>query len=331
MKIEASALEQGGHLVPGLVHAPAVNALNGEAFENDVLGKVERDGFRGESEERDATAAADDVEGCPDGVGMAGHFEDHVDAEASGFVGDDSTHVSFGRIERVVGVHLGCELAPVFVDFDREDGGCAYGSRYCNREQADGAAAGDGYSFRGDFPGQHRVHGVAQRIEDGSVLLRDGRIEFPNIRLGDDDVLGESSVAVDADDFHVLANVGFAGAALQALAAGHVHFGGYKITLLDAGDFIAERDHLAAEFVSGDQRRMNASLGPTVPFINVEIGAADGCDFDLDEDFSASVAGNLDFADLRARRAFRLDHCEHGAAHGSPPYECGIRRANGLF
>src|SRR5271157_3442651 len=69
VKIEASALEQGGHLVPGLVHAAAVDALNGEAFEDDVFGEVERDGFRGEAEERDASAAADDVEGGADGVG----------------------------------------------------------------------------------------------------------------------------------------------------------------------------------------------------------------------------------------------------------------------
>src|SRR5258706_327031 len=63
---------------------------------------------------------------------------------------------------------------------------------------------------------------------------------------------------------------------------------------------------------------MDASLGPAVPFIDVEIGAADGGDFDLDEDLGASIAGNLDFADFRARRGFRLDHCEHGAGHGSP-------------
>src|SRR5258707_11690942 len=63
---------------------------------------------------------------------------------------------------------------------------------------------------------------------------------------------------------------------------------------------------------------MDASLGPTVPFIDVEIGAADGGDFDFDEDFGASVAGNFDFANLGARRGFRLDHCEHGAGHGSP-------------
>jgi len=45
--------------------------------------------------------------------------------------------------------------------------------------------------------------------------------------------------------------VSFASAALQALAASDVHFGGNEIAFLDAGDFIAEGDDLAAEFVSG--------------------------------------------------------------------------------
>src|SRR6266446_9506028 len=67
---------------------------------------------------------------------------------------------------------------------------------------------------------------------------------------------------------------------------------------------------------------MNASLCPAVPFINVEIGAADGGDFYLYQDVVASVAGNFDFANFRAWRGFRLDHGEHGgrgrAGHGSP-------------
>src|SRR5208282_2002118 len=195
-------------------------------------------------------------------------------------------------------------------NFDREDRGCTYGSRHRDRKQADGTTAGDGYSFRGNFSGEHRVHGIAQWIE------------VPDIRFGDDHVLGKSSVGVNADNFHVLADVSFTGAALQALAASYVHFGRYEIAFLDAGDFIAERDHLAAEFVSRNERRMNAPLRPAVPFIDVEIGAADGGDFDFDEDVGVAIAWNFDFADFRARRGFRLDHCEHGgrrsAGHGSP-------------
>src|SRR4030088_1676271 len=74
---------------------------------------------------------------------------------------------------------------------------------------------------------------------------------------------------------------------------------------------------------------MNASLGPAVPFINMEIGAADGGDFDFDEDFGATIFRNFDFADFRARRGFRLDHCEHGAAHGSPLMSAELEEQTG--
>jgi hypothetical protein len=176
---------------------------------------------------------------------------------------------------------------------------------------------------------------VFAAISPASTECTDRGIEFPDVRFGDDDILGEGAIRVDADNFHVLADMGFAGSALQALAAGHVHFGGDEIAFLDAGDFIAEGDHLAAEFVSGDERWMDASLGPAVPFINVEIGAADGCHFNFDQNVVTAVGGNFDLTDFRARRGFRLDHGEHGghggAGHGSLLRENGIRRANCLF
>ncbi len=90
-----------------------------------------------------------------------------------------------------------------------------------------------------------------------------------------------SCVGVDADDLHVLADVGFAGAALQTLAAGDVHLGGNKIPFFYARDFIAERDDFPAEFVPGDERRVNTPLGPAVPLVNMEVSAADGSDFDF--------------------------------------------------
>jgi hypothetical protein len=165
------------------------------------------------------------------------------------------------------------------------------------------------------------MYGVAEGIENRSVLLRNTGIEFPDIRFRDDHVFGERPVGIDADNFHLLANVGFAGAALQTLAAGNVHFRGYKVPFFDARDFIAESHHLAAELVSGNQRRMNPSLGPSVPFVDVEIGPADGRHLHLDQNVGPAVARNFHFADLRPRRGFRLDHREHlagyAAGHGS--------------
>ena len=106
-----------------------------------------------------------------------------------------------------------------------------------------------------------------------------------------------------------------AGPALQALAAGHVHLGGNEVAFLDAGDFIAEGRHFTAELMAGDERRMNAVLRPPVPVVDVQIGAADGGDFYLDQNISAAECGNLDVANFRARGGLRLDDRQHGGWH----------------
>ena len=176
-------------------------------------------------------------------------------------------------------------------DFEGEDLGGSAGARHRDGEQADGAASGDGDALGGDLAGQHGVHGVAQRVEDGRVLLRDRRIELPDVDLGNDDVFGEGAVGVDADDLHVLADVRLADAALQALAAGHVHLGGDEVAFLHAGDIVADGLDGAAELVAGNERRMNAALRPLVPLINVQVGAADGGHLDLDQDVGGTKCG----------------------------------------
>ena len=143
-------------------------------------------------------------------------------------------------------------------------------------------------------------------------------IELPDIRFWNDHVFGEGAVSVDADDLHELADVGFAGAALEALAASHVHLGGNKIAFLDAGHFVAEGHDFAAELVPRDQRRMNAVLRPAVPLINVEIGATDGGHLNLDQDIGASEGRNFDFTNFRTGRSLRLHNGEHGLGHDGP-------------
>src|SRR5205085_11390661 len=113
------------------------------------------------------------------------------------------------------------------------------------------------------------------------VLDGDRGIELPDIRLRNDDVLSKSSVGVHADDLHVLADVRIAGAALHALAAGDMHFGGDKVAFAHRCHFIAHRGDVAAEFVPGDERRADASLRPAVPVVDMQVGTADGGDLYL--------------------------------------------------
>ena len=64
---------------------------------------------------------------------------------------------------------------------------------------------------------------IPKRVKNRGILLGDCGIQFPDVRLGDHHELGERPVRIDADDFHVLTDVGLTGTALQAFAAGHVH------------------------------------------------------------------------------------------------------------
>src|SRR6266851_8347312 len=164
---------------------------------------------------------------------------------------------------------------------------------------------------------------IAERIKNGSVLLRNGRIQLPNIRLRNYHVLRKCSVRIHTDDLYVLADVGFAGAALQALAAGHVHLRGNEVTLLHAGDFISAINHFATELVPRNQRRMDASLSPAVPFIDMQIGAADRSDFDFYQDVSAAELRDLYFANFRSRGGTGFHDSLHRLWHPT-----SSRRAN---
>src|ERR1035441_6100749 len=315
MQVELVGLEQRGHLVPGLVHAAAVDALHGRAFEDDFFREVKFDWLGGNSEEGHAAAETQYLESGSDGFGSPGHLQHDVDAGAIGVVHHDLVDIVLGGIEDEVGLHLLGDLAAMFVDFERVNLCGSAGARHGDGEQPDRAATGDGYALGRDVARQHGVHRVAQRVEDRRVLFRNRGIEFPDIRLGNDHVLGEGAVGVDADDLHMLADVRLADAALQALAARHVHFGGDEVARLDAGDFVAHGFDRAAELVAGNQRWMNAALRPLVPLVNVEVGAADGRHLDLDQYVGQAELRLGNFADFYARRRRGLNDGKHGIRH----------------
>ena len=118
------------------------------------------------------------------------------------------------------------------IHFRREDARRSARFGHGNREQPDRAAARNGHGLGGNRPRQHRVHRVAQWVEQRSVVVRDRRRELPDIRFRNDGVAGESAVGIHAQDADVLAHVRQACAALQALAAGHVHLRAHQVALV---------------------------------------------------------------------------------------------------
>src|SRR5262249_29949964 len=154
-----------------------------------------------------------------------------VDAGASRCFHHLLQDIVFSRIEHVVGLHLLRELAPVVVDLERKDFGRAAGPGYSDTEEPDRPAADHSHRLGRNLPGQNGVHGVTQWIEYAGIIGRNRRVDLPDVGFGNLDELGEGAVGVYADDLHVLADVGLAGAALIAFAAGHVHLGGDEVAL----------------------------------------------------------------------------------------------------
>ena len=94
-----------------------------------------------------------------------------------------------------------------------------------------------------------------------------------------------------------------------------MHFGRNKVPFFYAGDFIAVGDHFAAEFMSGNEWWMNSPLRPAVPFVDVQVSAANRRDFNLHQHVSPAKAWNFDFTNVRSWRGFRLNHRQHGIGH----------------
>src|SRR5690349_18113270 len=206
---------------------------------------------------------------------MARHFQHDVYARSIRAFQHAMLHVASARVADMIGLHRLGQAAAMLVDFKREYLRGAHGARHGDRKQPDRSTPDDCYGLGGDLSGQHRVNRIAEWIEDGGIIGWNGRIELPDVRFGNLDVIGEGTVGIDADDLYVLADMRLAGAALQTFAAIDMHLGGDKIAFLDAGHFATDSGDRSAKFMAGHERWMDALLRPRIPFVNVKVSTAD--------------------------------------------------------
>src|SRR6185437_11512751 len=136
--------------------------------------------------------------------------------------------------------------------------------------------------------------------------------------------LGEAPGSVHAEDAHRLADVRLAAAALEAMAAVHVHVGGDILTGLEALDLAAHAFDVSAELMAERQRRVDAPLSPAVPFIDVEVGAADGGGVHPHQHVTRADFGHGNSLQLGAGGGAGFDKGTHGGGHGeNPAYQPG--------
>src|SRR5439155_24002814 len=84
VELELAVLEQRLHLVPGLVHQAAIDALHGSAFENEIFREVQLYWLGGNAEQRDAPAQSQNIKPQADARGFAANLQNNIYAYPAG-------------------------------------------------------------------------------------------------------------------------------------------------------------------------------------------------------------------------------------------------------
>ncbi len=225
-------------------------------------------------------------------------------------------HVVVLRVEDQVRAHPARDLHARLVDPDDDHERGPARSRHPGREEAGRTVAEDQDRPGGDRLDEGRVDRVAERFLRGGDLGRDRAIVLPDDEGRDRDVLGETSVAVDAEDLEIAADVHLSGHALHAMHAGDVGLRRDEIPDLPARDGGSDLDDFAGEFVTECLRhRPDARLRPFVPLIDVDVGPADARSLDSDQDLTREDPRNRDLFDLRSGLPPPLHNRPHHLGH----------------
>jgi hypothetical protein len=130
---------------------------------------------------------------------------------------------------------------------------------------ADGTGAGDQYILAEEVEAERRVHGIAERVEDGADLVVDAVGERHHVEGGQAEVIGERPLLVHADPPGLGVEVELARAGLAGGLADQVAFARAALAEAEALHVAPHLHDLAREFVAGDKRDGNRALRPSRP------------------------------------------------------------------
>ena len=120
------------------------------------------------------------------------------------------------------------------------------------------------------------------------------------LRAGMQTILCERAVTVNADADVVLAPLDIAGVAVAAVAAGDMALAGDALADREARDARAKLGDLADILMADDLWGLDVLLRPLVPFVDMDVGAADRGLVDLDENFSGARHRNRHLPQLQS-------------------------------
>src|SRR5690606_16058277 len=93
----------------------------------------------------------------------------------------------------------------------------------------------------------------------------------------------------------------------------------HPVTDLEARDSRTHLDQLTHELVADHERDRDRGACPIVPSMDMQIGAADRCPADLDQNLVGADLRNRDLLHPQPRLVFRLDESSHSITPSSRP------------
>ena len=306
-----------GHLVPGLVHAPTIDAVHLQALEDDVV-PFDACARGQDPEQRDLAAVIHRFEQVVEGLRVARHLQADIEAIDIEFV-DNVQQALVAHVDGPGRTHVGGQLQPIVVDVADHDVASSDVAGDAGGNHADRSGSGDQHVFADQIELQRAVCGVAEGVEEGRQFAGDGVRDWPEVGCRYDHVLGEGAVAVDADALGVRTQMLLAGAAVAAHAADHVAFGRDPLAFAVAGYTNTDLGDPADKFVADHQWRADRALRPLVPEVNMQVGTADRGLLQADQHFAGAWRGDRHLAQFDSGSGGRLDQRAHRATHGVQP------------
>ena len=252
--------------------------------------------------------------------GVSGHFKTYVKALGQALLVHDLAQILLCGVDGSVNAHFAGEGKPVFVHVSDDDAARARVFADAAGDNADGARTGDEHVLADEREHERGMRGVAEGVKEGDDVLRKALVDGNDVARRDADILRERTVAVDADADVVLAPLDIAGMAVAAVTAGDMALAGDALADREARDARAKLGDLADILMADDLWGLDVLLRPLVPFVDMDVGAADRGLVDLDENFSGARHRNRHLPQLQSGAGYGFYNGIHHLFHSKSAF-----------
>ena len=167
---------------------------------------------------------------------------------------------------------------------------------------------------------------VSHWVVNPADVVADAVIQMPHVRCRHGDVVGETAVAVDADNARTGVDVRIPRAAENRSFVDNVSFGRHAVARLDGFHEAADGHHIAGEFVPNHKWRLAATRRPRIPLVNVDVRSAHAGTPHFDQHLIVADAWFGHFSERQPFPCRRFDQRFHEYSDGGSRTSCHILR-----